>query len=58
MEIDMNVTGSRLLSYQKNMWLRMIYCLEIIRQENRKLQWRSWSVTIPHREDRVQAGCD
>ena len=54
----MNVTGSRLLSYQKNMWLRMIYCLEFIRQENRKLQWRSQSVTIPHREDRAQAGCD
>ena len=25
---------------------------------NRKLQQRSWSATIPHREDMVQAGCD
>ena len=52
------VTGSRLLLYRKNMWLRMIYCLQIIWWENRKFQWRLWSATIPHREDMAQAGCD
>ena len=41
-----------------NTWLRMIYCLQIIWWENRKFQWRSWSVTILHSEDMVQAGCD
>ena len=38
----------------ENTWLRMIYCLQIIWWENR----RSWSATISHREDMVQAGCD
>ena len=33
-------------------------CLQIIWQENKEFQWRSWSATIPHREDMVQAGCD
>ena len=50
--------GLRLLPHWKNMWLRMIYCLQIIWWENRKFQWRSWSATILHREDMVQAGCD
>ena len=53
-----NVTGSRLLSYQKNTWLRTMCCLQIIWQENRKSQWRSWSDAIPCGEDVVQAGCD
>ena len=52
------VTGSRLLSYWKNMWLRTMCCLQIIWQENRKSPWRSWSVAIPCGEDVVQAGCD
>ena len=39
-------------------YMRMIYCLQIIWQENRKFQQRLWSATIPHREDMVQAGCD
>ena len=52
------VTGLRLLSYHKNMWLRTICCLQIIWRENRKLQQRSWSATILHREDMAQAGCD
>ena len=56
--VIVNVTGSRLLSYQKNTWLRTIYCLQIIWQENRKSQWRSWSATILCWEDMVQAGCD
>ena len=34
-----NVTGSRLLSYRKNTWLRMMCCLQIIWWENRKFQW-------------------
>ena len=42
----------------ENTWLRMIYCLEIIWQENRKFQQRLWSATIPHKEDMVEAGCD
>ena len=42
----------------ENMWLRTIYCLQIIWWENRKFQWRSWSATILHREDMVQAGCN
>ena len=53
-----NVTGSRLLLYQKNTWLRMMCCLQIIWWENKKFQWRSWSATILHKEDMVQAGCD
>ena len=53
-----NVTGSRLLPYQKNTWLRTIYCLQIILWENMKFQQGSWSATILHREDVVQAGCD
>ena len=52
------VTGSRLLSYRKNTWLRTVCCLQIIWWENKKFQQRSWSATIPHREDMVQAGCD
>ena len=52
------VMGSRLLLYWKNMWLKMKYCLQIIWRENRKFQWRSWSATIPHRKDMVQAGCE
>ena len=50
--------GLRLLLYQKNMWLRMMCCLQIIWQENRKSQQRSWSAAIPDGEDVVQAGCD
>ena len=42
----------------ENTWLRMIYCLQIIWWENRKFQWRLWSVTILYREDMVQAGYD
>ena len=53
-----NVTGSRLLLYQKNMWLRRMCCLQIIWQENRKSQQRSWSAALPHGEDMVQAGCN
>ena len=30
----------------------------IIWWENKKFQQRSWSATILHREDMVQAGCD
>ena len=52
------VKGSRLLSYRKNTWLRTMCCLQIIRWENKKFQWRSWSATILHREGIVQAGCD
>ena len=52
------VTGSRLLLYQKNTWLRTMYCLQIIWWKNRKSQWRSWSAAIPHGEDVVQAACD
>ena len=52
------VMGLRLLSYRKNTWLRTIYYLQIIWHENRKFQQRSWSATIQHREDMVQAGCD
>ena len=52
------VTGLRLCPHWKNMWLRMIYCLQIIWQENRKFEQRLWSATIPHREDMVQVGCD
>ena len=37
----------------ENMWLRMIYCLQIMWQENRKFQWRLWSATILHKEDMV-----
>ena len=48
-----SVTGSRLLSYWKNMWLRTMYCSQIIWQENKKFQQRSWSATIPCREDMV-----
>ena len=51
------VTGSRLLLYWKNMWLRMM-CLQIIWQENRKSQQRLWSAAILRGEDMVQAGCD
>ena len=50
--------GLRLLSYWKNMWLRMMCCLQIIWRENRKSQQRLWSATILHGEDVVQAGCD
>ena len=53
-----DVTGLRLLSYRKNTWLRMMCCLQIIWQENRKSQWMSWSAAIPHGEDVVQADCD
>ena len=35
--IHVHVMGLRLLSYQKNMWLRMMCCLQIIWQENRKV---------------------
>ena len=56
-EADVNVTGSRLLSYRKNTWLRTMCCLQIIGQENKKFQ-QEWSATILHREDMVQAGCD
>ena len=56
--LDINVIGLRLLSYRKNMWLRTMCCLQIIWQENRKSQWRSWSAAILHGEDVVQAGCD
>ena len=56
--LGVHVMGSRLLLYRKNMWLRMMCCLQIIWQENRKFQQRSWSTTILHREDMVQAGCD
>ena len=52
------IMDSRLCPHQKNTWLRMIYCLQIIWWENRKFEWRSWSATILHREDMVQAGCD
>ena len=52
------VTGSRLLLYQKNTWLRTMCYLQIIWWENRKSQWRSWSAAIPRGEDVVQAGCD
>ena len=52
------VTGSRLFSYQKNMWLRTMCCLQIIWWENRKSQRRSWSAAILREEDVVQAGCD
>ena len=53
-----NVTGSRLLSYLKNTWLRTMCCLQIIWWENRKSQQRSWSAAVPHGEDVVQTGCD
>ena len=53
-----NVMGSRLLLYQKSTLLRMMCCLQIIWWENKKFQQRSWSATILHREDMVQAGCD
>ena len=43
--------GLRLLSYRKNMWLRMMCCLQIIWWENRKSQWRSWSAAIPRGEE-------
>ena len=58
LKLSVNVTGSRLLLYQKNMWLRTIYCLHIIWWKNRELQWRSWSAAILCGEDMVQAGCD
>ena len=38
---DINVMGSRLLSYWKNVWLRMMCCLRIIWQENKKFQIRN-----------------
>ena len=50
------VTGLRLLSYRK-ITLRTM-CLQIIWWENKKFQQRSWSATIPCREDMVQVGCD
>ena len=53
-----NVKGSRLLSYRKNTWLRTMCYLQIIWWENKKFHQRSWSATILHREDMVQAGCD
>ena len=53
-----DVTGSRLLSYRKNTWLRTMCCLQIIWRENMKSQRRSWSAAIPCGEDMVQAGCD
>ena len=55
---DIIVMGLRLLSYWKNTWLGMMCCLQIIWQENRKSQRRSWSAAVPHGEDVVQAGCD
>ena len=53
-----DVMGLRLLLYWKNMWLRMMCCLQIIWRENRESQQRSWSVAILCGEDVVQAGCD
>ena len=44
--------------YQKNMWLRTMYCLQIIWQEDRGFQQRSWGADILSGEDMVQAGCD
>ena len=41
---SLNVTGSRLLSYQKNTWLRTMYYLQIIWQDNRGFWWRSFHV--------------
>ena len=58
LENDFSVMGLRLLLYRKNMWLRMMYCLQIIWQENRKLKQRLWSATILCREDMVEAGCE
>ena len=58
LEVDTYVKGSRLLSYRKDTWLRTVCCLQIIWWENRISQQRSWSATIPHRQDMVQAGCD
>ena len=53
-----DVMGLRLLLYWKNMWVRMMCCLQIIWRENRESQQRSWSAAILHGEDVVQAGCD
>ena len=56
--MGVNVTGSRLLLYWKNTWLRMMYCLQIIWWENRGFWQRLWGAAIPCGEDMVQAGCD
>ena len=47
-----NVMGSRLLSYRKK------HVVEDDVLFTNHHQWRSWSATISHREDMVQAGCD
>ena len=55
---NITVTGSRLLLYWKNTWLRTMCCLQIIWRKNRKSQRRLWSAAIPCGEHLVQAGCD
>ena len=56
--VQINVMASRVLSYWKNTWLRMMCCLQIIWRENRKSQQRLWSAAILCGEDVFQAGCD
>ena len=51
--VDWMLWFNHLVSFNRNVmgfentWLRIIYYLQIIWQENRKFQWRSWSATIP-----------
>ena len=53
-----NVTGSNLLCKQHIVLNHMFFRCESSSRKIRGFQWRSWSATIPHRENIIQAGCD
>ena len=53
-----NVTGSNLLCKQHIVLNHMFFQYESSGRKIRGFQRRSWSATIPHRENIIQAGCD
>ena len=54
----MNVTGSNLLCKQHIVLNHVFFRYESSGRKIRGFQQRSWSATILHRENIIQAGCD
>ena len=55
---NFNVTGSNLLCKQHIVLNHVFFQYESSGGKIRGFQQRSWSATIPHRENIIQAGCD